>query len=92
MEAFFDLIAPVANDLVDFVGRFWPSLLLIAGALLVARSGRRAPGAGEQHRKGQDQEARPEVLKERDQTVCGGRNQVEERLHAGIFALKSRPS
>src|SRR5438132_10765963 len=43
MEAFFDLIAPVANDLVGFVERFWPSLLLIAGALLVARSGRRAP-------------------------------------------------
>ena len=43
MEAFFDLIAPAVNALVDFVGRFWPSLLLMAGAFLLARSGRRAP-------------------------------------------------
>jgi hypothetical protein len=43
VEAFFDFIAPLILDVIAFVARFWPSLLLIAGALLLERSGRRAP-------------------------------------------------
>lgn len=43
MDALFDLIAAVVIDAVAVVVRFWPSLLLAAAMLAMARKGARAP-------------------------------------------------
>jgi hypothetical protein len=46
VEAFFDFIAPAVVGLTAFVERFWPSLLIIAGALAAARWTAAVPAAG----------------------------------------------
>jgi hypothetical protein len=43
VDAVFDLIAPAVIDVIAFVVRFWPGMLLAAAMLVLARKGVRAP-------------------------------------------------